>query len=53
MRIQKTRDQEPGIERKHGEDILGIGGIDGINICGIERKHGGGKFWSQSILTGG
>ena len=50
MRIQKTRDQEPGFERKHGEDIFGI---DGINICGIERKHDGGKFWSQSILTGG
>ena len=50
MRIQKTRDQEPGIERKHGGDFLGIGEI---NICEIERKHGGGKFWSQSILTGG
>ena len=50
MRIQKTRDQEPGIERKHGGHILGIGKI---NICEIERKRGGGKFWSQSILTGG
>ena len=50
MRIQKTRDQEPGIERKHGGDILGVGGID---ICEIERKHGGGKSFFFGKGQGG